>query len=167
MFPCLSTCLRIWPRETVSAVPSRVSPLILHTQAESSIINHQSSIINHQSSIINHQSGAYSQNSSRLPRRRPHIFFNRHTLVGQSGVYLATQLRVNGVYCRESAGTGPVGLKVVPVTGATTLQVTMDQLLCASLFPHIHHWYEVGTLIEGVIISGSYNHPCTRRVPHA
>ena len=37
----LSPCsrLRIWPRETGSAVPFRVSPLILHTQAESSIIN--------------------------------------------------------------------------------------------------------------------------------
>ena len=36
-FPCPRTCLRIWSRETGSVVPSRVSPLILHTQAESSI----------------------------------------------------------------------------------------------------------------------------------
>ena len=34
------------PGETGSAVPSRVSSLILPTQAESSIINYQSSIIN-------------------------------------------------------------------------------------------------------------------------
>ena len=56
-FPCPRSRLRIWSRET-QAVPSRITPLILHTQAESSIINHQSSIINHQSTIINHQSGA-------------------------------------------------------------------------------------------------------------
>ena len=55
------------------------------------------------------------------------MHFNRHTLLGQYRIYLATQLRVNGVHSRESAGTGAVGLKVVPVTGATILQVTMDQ----------------------------------------
>ena len=27
-------------------------------------------------------------------------------------------MRTDGVHCRESAGTGPVNLKVVPVTGA-------------------------------------------------
>ena len=32
--------------------------------------------------------------------------------------YRVTQLRIDGVHCRESAGTGPpVVLKVVPVTG--------------------------------------------------
>ena len=29
-----------------------------------------------------------------------------------------TQLRTDGVHCRESAGSGPVNLKVLPVTGA-------------------------------------------------
>ena len=46
------------------------------------------------------------------------------------------QLRTGGVHCRESAGTGPVVLKVVPVTGAVSLKVTMNQLMCASLSPH-------------------------------
>ena len=45
------SCLRIWSRETGSAVPSRV-PAHLHTQAES---------------------GAYLLDSSRVPRRRPCI----------------------------------------------------------------------------------------------
>ena len=36
-------------------------------------------------------------------------------------------LRTDGIHCRESAGTGPVVLKVVPVTGAA---------MCSSLFPH-------------------------------
>ena len=95
-FPvCPRTCLRIWSRETGSAVPSRVSLLFLHTQAES---------------------GAYLQDSSQVPRRRPFIDINRHTyaIMGQSRVYRVTQLRTDGVHCRESAGTGPVNLKVVP-----------------------------------------------------
>ena len=36
IFPCPRSCLRIWSRETGSAVPSRVSLLIsIHTQAKS------------------------------------------------------------------------------------------------------------------------------------
>ena len=63
-----------------------------------------------------------------------HLFIkNRHTSSGQSRVNRVTQLRTDGAHCRESAGTGPVVLKVVPVTGAAILQVTMDQLMCTSL----------------------------------
>ena len=44
-----------------------------------------------------------------------HLFIlNRHTPSGLSRVYRVTQLRIDGVHCRESAGTGPVNLKVVP-----------------------------------------------------
>ena len=94
--PVRSTCLRIWSRETSSVVPSRVSSLILHTQAES---------------------GAYSRDSSRFPRRGPFIYLNRHTSLGQCLLfYRVTQLRTKDVYCRESTGTGPVVLKVVPIT---------------------------------------------------
>ena len=50
---------------------------------------------------------------------------------------MVTQLRTDGVHCREFAGTGPVDLEVVPVTGAAILQDTMDQIMCASLFPPI------------------------------
>ena len=46
------------------------------------------------------------------------------------------QLRTDGVHCRESTGTGPVNLKVVPVTGAALSGITMDQLMCGYLFPH-------------------------------
>ena len=62
--------------------------------------------------------------------------FKRHTLSDQSRVYRVAQLRADGVHCRESAGTGPIILKVVAVTGAAILEVTMDQLMCASLLPH-------------------------------
>ena len=69
-------------------------PAHLHTQAES---------------------GAYLlRDSSRVPRRRSFVYLNRHTPSGQSRVHRVTQLRTDGVHCRESAGTGPVNLKVVP-----------------------------------------------------
>ena len=94
IFPCPRSCLTIWSRERVSAVPSRVSLLILHTRAKS---------------------GAYLlRDSSRVPRRRPFIYLSHHTPSGQSRVYRVTRLRTDGVPCRESASTGPVHLKVVP-----------------------------------------------------
>ena len=74
-----------------SPVPRQ--PVHLHTQAES---------------------GAYLRDSSQVPRRRPFIYLNRHTPSGQSRVYRVTHLRTDGVHFRESAGTGPVNLKVVP-----------------------------------------------------
>ena len=52
-FPVPVRAWEIWSRETGSAVPSRVSLLILHTQAEY---------------------GAYLQDSSRVPRRRPFMY---------------------------------------------------------------------------------------------
>ena len=70
-----------------SPVPRQ--PAHLHTQAES---------------------GTYLRDSSRFPRRRPFNYFNRHALSCQSRVYRVTQLRTDGVHCRESAGTGPVNL---------------------------------------------------------
>ena len=51
-------------------------------------------------------------------RRRLFIYLNRHAPSGQSRVYRVTQLRTDDVDCRESAGTGPLNLKVVPVTSA-------------------------------------------------
>ena len=44
-----------------------------------------------------------------------HLFIlNHHTPLGQSQDYRVTQMRTDGVHCRESAGTGPVNLKEVP-----------------------------------------------------
>ena len=48
------------------------------------------------------------------PEFRGGVQRNHHTPSGQSQVYRVTQLRTDGVHCRESAGTGPVNLKVVP-----------------------------------------------------
>ena len=92
-FSCLRSRLRIWSRETGLAVPLRVSPLILRSRADP---------------------GAYLLRSfSRFPRRRhsPFIYLYRQPPSGQSRVDEVTQLRTDGVHCRESAGAGPVDLK--------------------------------------------------------
>ena len=85
--------LRIWSRETGSAVPSRVSLLIFILRLNLVL--------------------TYG-----IPpefRVSAHLFIlNRHTPSGQSRDYRVTQLRTDGVHCRESAGAGPVNLKVVP-----------------------------------------------------
>ena len=56
-FPCPRSRLKIWFRETGLAVPSRVSLLILYTNAES---------------------GAYSRDSSQCPQRCSYIFTTIH-----------------------------------------------------------------------------------------
>ena len=63
------------------------------------------------------------------------MYLYRHTPSGQSRVYRVTQLRADGVHCRESAGTGPVVLKVVAVTGAAFAS-PLYQSMCASIFSH-------------------------------
>ena len=92
-FPCLRSRLKIWSRETGSEVPSRVSLLI-------SILG--------LNLVLTY---------GILPEFRGGVdlfILNRHTPSGQSRVYRVTQLRTDDVHCRESAGTGPVNLKVVP-----------------------------------------------------
>ena len=96
-FICPRSRLRIWSRETGSAVPSRVSLLISTLRLN-----------------LVHTHGIPPD----FPRRHPFIYLNHHTPSGQYRVYRVTQLRNDGVHSREPAGTGPVNLKVVPVTGA-------------------------------------------------
>ena len=98
-----------------SPVPRQ--PAHLHTQAESD---------------------AYLRDSSRVPRRRPFIYFHRQTPSGQSRVYRVTQLRTDGVHRRESAGTGPVNLKVVPNECCLGRSPWTNQLICAFL-SHTHY----------------------------
>ena len=105
IFSCPRSRLRIWSRETGSAGPSCVSLLI-------SILRLNLVL-------------TYG-----IPpefRGGVHLYIsNRHTPSGQSRVYRVTQLRTDGVHWRDSTGTGPVALKVVPVTGAAFLG-TIDQ----------------------------------------
>ena len=113
----------IWSRETGSAVPSRVSLLILHTQAES---------------------GAYLRDSSRVPRRRPFIHLKPPNAIGSvpslSGRAIAYRWRLLPRVRRHMASKPQDSSeRVLP------WQVTMDQLICASL-SHTHYWYKVGML---------------------
>ena len=93
ILPCPRSRLRVWSRETDSAVSSRISLLI-------SILRLNMVL-------------TYG-----IPpefRGGVHLYvYTRHMPSGQSRVYRVTQLRTDGVRCRESAGTGPVNLKVVP-----------------------------------------------------
>ena len=125
MFSCPRSRQKNWSRETGSAVPSHVGLLILHTRAVNLVLTHG------------------------IPpdfRGGVHFFILiHHTPSSQSRIYRVTQLRIDGVHCRESAGTGPiVVLKIVPVTdaitGAAFAGLTMDQLeMCASVFPHLNN----------------------------
>ena len=93
VFPGPRFRLRIWSRETSSAVPSRVSLLI---------------------SILKLNLVLTYGIPPEL-RGGVHLFIKcHHTPSGQSGVYRVTQLRTDGLHCRESVGTGPANLKVVP-----------------------------------------------------
>ena len=92
IFPCPRACLRIWSRETGSAVPSRVSLLI-------SILR--------LNLVLTYGIPPEFRGGVHI------LILNRHTPSGQSRVNRVTQLRTDGVHCRESAGTGPAYLKVV------------------------------------------------------
>ena len=91
-------------------MPPRVSPLILHPQAESSIWCY------------------YSRDSSCFPSR-VHIICPQPSS-DQSRVYWVTQLCADGIHCRESAGKGlEVLIKLVRVTDAAFSGFTMDQFI--------------------------------------
>ena len=57
-------------------------------------------------------------------------------------------MRTDGVHCRESADTGAVNIKANRVL---PWQVTMDQLVCASL-SHSHYRHEVSMLEVSVTL---------------
>ena len=107
-------------------------PAHLHTQAES---------------------GAYLRDSSRVPRRRPFIYFKPPYAIGSvpslSGHAIAYRWR-SLPRVRRHRTSKPQGSseRVLP------WQVTMDQFIRASL-SHTHYWYEVGMLKV----------PCCNRTP--
>ena len=69
-------------------------------------------------------------------------YFYHHTPSGHARVDRVTQLRTDGVHCRELVGTGPVVLKVVRVTGAVFAS-PWTKYYCAPFFPHTHYLYKV------------------------
>ena len=88
----LRACLRFWSRETGSAVPSRVSLLI-------SILR--------LNLVLTY--GIPPEFRGGVHMKPPYAIGSVPSLSGH-----AVALRTDGVHCRESAGTGPVNLKVVP-----------------------------------------------------
>ena len=90
------------------------------------------------------ESGAYLRVSSRVPRRRPFIYMKPPYAIGSvpslSGHAIAYRwrslLRVRRHRASKSQGSSERALP---------WQVTMDQLICASL-SHTHYWYEAGML---------------------
>ena len=103
--------------------PVRRQPARLHTQAES---------------------GAYLRDSSRVPRRRPIIYLIPPYAIGSvpssTGHAIAYRWRSLPRVHRHRVGK-PQGSseRVLP------WQITMDQLICASL-SHTHCWYKGGML---------------------
>ena len=77
MLPCPRSCLRIWSRETGSAVPSRVSLLI-------SILR--------LNLVLTYGIPPEFRAGVRL------FMYNRHTPSGQSRVYRVTQLHTDGIH---------------------------------------------------------------------
>ena len=119
-YSLLRSRLRMWSRETGSAVPSRVS-----------------------SSPSQAEPGAYLRDFSRVPRRRPLIYLKPNAigsvpgLSGHANAYRRRSLsRVRRHRASKPQGSSD---RVLP------WQVTMDQLICTSLF-QTHYWYEVGML---------------------
>ena len=121
-FPCPRSRLIIWLRKTGSAVPSRVTLLIIHTQADS---------------------GAYSRDFSHFPRRRTFIYINCHPTSGQFRVHQVTQLRTDGVHCRESAGTVPVVPQGSSSNGCYLFRPHHGPINVHLSFPNTHDWYVV------------------------
>ena len=52
-------------------------------------------------------------------------------------------MHTDGFHCRESAGTGLVVLKVVPVTDTAFSGITMEQFSYAFFFYTHYHWYNI------------------------
>ena len=98
IFPRPRSRLRIWSRETGSAVPSRISVLI-------SILR------------LNLVCTYYGIRPDF--RGGVHIYISKppYAPSGQSRVYRIMQLRTDGIHCREFAGIGSVNLKVDPING--------------------------------------------------
>ena len=90
----------------------------------------------------------YLRDSSRVPRRRPFIYSkSRYAILRSvpslSGHTIAYRWRSLPRVRRHRPSKPQDSSERV-----MSWQVTMDQLICASLF-HTHYWYEVGMLKTG------------------
>ena len=121
MFPCNRSRPRVWSRETSLAVPSRVSLLV-------SILR--------LNVVLTYGIPPEFRGSIHL------FILNRRTALGQPRVYRVTQLQWRSLpRAHRHRSSKPQGSS----KRVLHWQVTMEQLLCASL-SHTHYWYEVGIL---------------------
>ena len=116
MFPCPRSRLIIWSREMSSVVPSRVSLLILHTQAKSSAYLRDSFLPNFAAASI--------------------YLFKHPYAIGSVPSYRVTQLiayrwRFLPRVRRHRAGSPQGSFS----SGCYLLQAIMDQFTCASSLP--------------------------------
>ena len=119
IFPCPRACLRIWSRETGSAVPSRVSLLI-------SILR--------LNLVLTYGIPPEFRGGASKP---PYAIGSVPSLSGHAIAYRWRSLpRVRRHRASKPQGSSE---RVLP------WQITMDQLIFASL-SHTHYWYEVGML---------------------
>ena len=72
----------------------------------------------------------------------------RHTPSDQSRVYRVTQLRIDGVHCQESAGTGPVVFKVLLVKKCAAFAGHHRSNIVRLFFPTPNKWYAVVVLLK-------------------
>ena len=102
------------------------------------------------------ESGAYLRDSSRVPRRRPLLYFKLpyaiRSVPSLSGHAIAYRWRsLPRVRRRRASKPQGSSERVLP------WQVTMDQLILASL-SHTHYWYEVGMLkVPASLLANSKN----------
>ena len=129
IFLCPRSRLRIWSRGTGSAVPFRVSLLVLHTQAEP---------------------GAYLRYFSRFPRCRPFIYTAiHHRASPNSSGHATTHRRRSLPRARQHRASSPQGSSS---NGCCLCRPPWTNY-CAPPFFHTHFWYEIGLLKVSEAIS--------------
>ena len=122
---CPRLRLRIWTRETGSAVPFHVHLVLTSILWNSSsrfpwrcqfiyLSRHMPSGQSQAYRVMRRRTDGVHLDSSRFPRQRPFIYLTRPTPSGQYQVYPVVRRRTDGLHFRESAGTGPVNVDVVP-----------------------------------------------------
>ena len=125
MGECIFPRLIIWSRGIGPVVPSRASLLSFSRLRLNPVFTHGISPAFHGGCV--------------------HIYCQSPS--GQSQDYrVTTQMRANGVHCRESTGKGPgppVALKAVLVTGVACSGFPMDHFCMRFVFSHTHYWYVV------------------------
>ena len=87
------------------------------------------------------------------PTFRGGVHTYRQPPSGQSRVYRVTQMRTDGVHCREFARTVTEVLEIVPVEGAAFSGITMDHFLSFWYLVDIHVVVVVDSHIQRIVLA--------------